>query len=284
MAEIDRALGQRVFGTDPAGYDRARPGYPPRVYEILRERCDLRPGTRTFEVGPGTGQATRHLLRLGASPLIAVEPDERLARFLTAALGATAGLEVRVAAFEDAGLPGGWFDLGAAATALHWLDPETALRKAAHLLRPGGWWAAWWNVFGDPARRDEFHEATQGLLAPLDGGPSSGPSRRPFALDAEARLADLRAVGEFDDVAGEVIRWEATFDTAQLRALYATFSPIRRLPPAEQQRLLEALGRIADDHFGGRVERPMVTPIYTARRGSGRSAGTLSEIPSCPEG
>src|SRR5215472_10064256 len=79
MAEIDRDEGRRAFGADPSGYDRARPGYPPRVYDLLRDRCRLRPGTRAFEVGPGTGQATRHLLRLGASPLVAVEPDERLA-------------------------------------------------------------------------------------------------------------------------------------------------------------------------------------------------------------
>jgi SAM-dependent methyltransferase len=268
MAEIDRGEGRRAFGGDPAGYDRARPGYPPEVYRLLRERCGLRPGTRTFEVGPGTGQATRELLRLGAHPLVAVEPDERLAGYLAAALGTAAGgLDVKVTAFEDAGLPEGWFDLGVAATVFHWLDQGPMLRKAARLLRPGGWWAMWWNLFGDPSRRDQFHEATQDLLANLDWGPSAGPrGRPPFALDVEERLADLAATGEFDDVAGEVIRWSATFDTEQVRGLYATFSPISRLGPAERQRLLEDLGRIAEDQFGGRVERPMATPVYTARR------------------
>src|SRR5947207_424718 len=106
MAEIDPTAGQRIFGADPTGYDRARPEYPPRIYELLRERCGLRPGTRTFEIGPGTGQATRHLLRLGAAPLIAVEPDERLAGFLASTLGLSApGLEIQVATFEDARLP-----------------------------------------------------------------------------------------------------------------------------------------------------------------------------------
>ncbi len=51
MAEIERAEGQRAFGIDPTGYDQARPDYPPRVYEILHDRCGLRPGARTFEIG-----------------------------------------------------------------------------------------------------------------------------------------------------------------------------------------------------------------------------------------
>ncbi len=36
----------------------------------------------TLEVGAGTGTATRQLLELGANPLVAVDPDERLAAFL----------------------------------------------------------------------------------------------------------------------------------------------------------------------------------------------------------
>lgn len=268
MAEIERAVGRRAFGSDPAAYDRARPDYPPRVYELLINRCGLGPGVRMFEIGAGTGTATRHLLRLCAAPLVAVEPDERLAAFLTDTLGRTApGLEVRVAAFEDVRLPRGWFDLGVAATSLHWLEPGVALRKVADVLRPGGWWAAWWNVFGDPSRADAFHEATQGLLAPLARSPSAGGAGRPsFALDVDARLAELRAVGTFDDIDHEVIRWAAVFDTDQVRRLYATFSPISALDAGGREQILDALGRVAEGDFGGRVERPMVTPMYTARR------------------
>jgi hypothetical protein len=79
-------------------------------------------------------------------------------------------------------------------------------------------------------------------------------------------MADLRSAGAFDSLGCETIPWTARFDTAQLRDLYATFSPILRLDPPQRQRLLEALGRVADDQFGGRVERPMLTPVYLARR------------------
>ncbi|HYM69472.1 MAG TPA: methyltransferase domain-containing protein [bacterium] len=267
MGAIGRDEGRSAFGADPAGYDAARPDYPERVYDILRTRCGLRPGARTFEIGPGTGQATRRLLRFGADPLIVVEPDARLAEHLVRTLPHSGGrLTVNRAPFETAELPCGWFDLGVAATVFHWLDQLSALRKAADLLRRGGWWAMWWNVFGDPTRPDPFHEATRHLLQHLPRGPSSSAFGRPFALDCAARTADLRAAGAFDRVECETIRWAEAFDPARVKALYATFPSIDRLPLAEREGLLAELGRIAEEAFGGRVERPLVTPVYTARR------------------
>jgi hypothetical protein len=47
-------------------------------------------------------------------------------------------VDVRVAAFEDASLPNGSFDLAVAATSFHWIDQHSGLRAVANLLRPGG--------------------------------------------------------------------------------------------------------------------------------------------------
>ena len=73
-------------------------------------------------------------------------------------------LTVVTSTFEDAVLDKGNFDLGVSATAFHWLNEDQGLAKAARLLRPGGWWAMVWNIFGDTGRIDPFHEATKGLL------------------------------------------------------------------------------------------------------------------------
>src|SRR3981081_4949599 len=81
MTAIDRAEGRRAFGSDPDRYQDTRPSYPEEVFEILVKRCDLRPGSRIFEVGPGTGLSTRKLIEHGPTALVAVEPDERLPDF-----------------------------------------------------------------------------------------------------------------------------------------------------------------------------------------------------------
>jgi hypothetical protein len=123
VQRFGRDEGRRLFGADPAGYDFARPGHAERVYEVLVERCGLRPGTSVLEVGPGTGQATR---RLAA--------------------------------------------------------------------------------------------------------------------------------------------WDASWDTAGIRALYGSFSPILRLDDDSRTDVLDEIARIANQDFGGRVSRAITTALYTCRR------------------
>jgi len=255
-------LGRQVFGRDPAAYHAARPTYPDWVFDFLRERCGLEPDAVVFEIGAGTGTATRQLLKLGANPLVAVEPDERLAAFLRETIPNKA-LSVVVAPFEEIVLQEASFDLGLSATAFHWLNEDFALTKVAKLLRPGGWWAMLWNIFGDSNRPDPFHEATKSFLGkPLS--PSAGNCGVPFALDAEARLAALERAGAFDSVEHRTSTWPLVLDPDQTVALYATYSNVNIHPDRED--VLNQLHRIARDEFQGCVTRNMITSLYVARR------------------
>ncbi len=260
---LARREGRERFGDDPANYDRARPPYPERAYDILVERCGLGPGTRTFEVGPATGLATRELVARGAAPVVAVEPDPRLAEHL-AAWGAAAGapVKVRAASFESVRLRAAGYDLGVAATSFHWVDQARGLRKVHRLLRPGGWWAMWWNIYGDPLGYDAFHEATGKMMDRLTGSIGGNPV---FALEFDVRAAQLAAAG-FGSVEHEVIRWVHRFSPETMRSLYATFSNVTRLPPPDRDALLDEIERVARDEFGGIVDRPLITAIYTARK------------------
>jgi SAM-dependent methyltransferase len=261
-ADIDRRFGREAFGDDPANYDRARPGYPDWVFETLVERCGLKPGAAVFEAGAGTGIATRRLLALGADPLVAVEPDPRLAEYLTR----TPRLKVIAEPFETARIEGA-FDLGVSATAFHWLDEQPALAKIARLLKPGGWWAMVWNVFGDDARPDPFHEATFALLNDGPRSPShGGHTGVPFALNINARLSAFGRSGAFEAISHEARPWELVLDPDQTVALYATFSDMTARPPEEQRQVLAELRHIAAEQFAGRVVRNMLTILYTARR------------------
>lgn len=263
-----------MFGRDPAAYERTRLPYPPRVFATLRRRCGLGPSCRVFEIGPGTGKATRELLRAGAGPITLVERDRRLVRYLRGHLGgASSRVELRNTSFEAVRLPAAAFDLGIAASSFHWLPRRRALRKVARLLRPGGWWASWGNEHNDPTRPTRFRQALQPLYDDLHGrhksiGNSVVAPRRERAV-RRRMLADLRAVGAFDRIASVDVRWSVVLSSRQIVALWGSFSDVVTLPPRTRRRFLAAVGRLVDDEFGGQVRLPVRTPMYLARRRGG---------------
>jgi SAM-dependent methyltransferase len=266
---------RHLFGTDPEGYAAGRPEYPERVYELLVNRCGLAEGARVLEIGPGPGLVTRHLLAVGAQ-VAAVEPDAALASHLEATLG---GEELRVLrnTFEQADLPDDGFDLVVAGTSFHWVDPAVGWLKLGRVVKPGGWAAIWWTIFGDRSRPDPFHDATKRLvdeaIAAHTPSDPSATARTPanrgstmFELDIEQRRLDLRERAGMQRVEGELVRWTGRMSTTEVRAFYGSTIRILRLPAESREPLLNAVAQAAEDQFGGIVERPFVTSIYTGQR------------------
>ena len=268
--ELHRAR-RSLFGAAVESYAEGRPGYPDRVFEVLVDRCALGPGSRVLEVGAGTGQATSRLLDLGANVTV-VELGEPLVTHLAARFPG-APLTFITGAFEETTLPPHEFDIVAAATSFHWVPTEDGLRQAARALRVGGWLALWWNVFGDPDRPDPFHDALVPVLeqvAPtLVDAPSAGNAgvgAPLYAIDSEARSAEIERSGYFGPVDHEIIAWTGRHSPAELRSLFASFSPWLALPAGQRADALDALEELARGEFGGVVERPYLTPIYVAPR------------------
>lgn len=250
------------FNADAAAYRRGRPPYPAAVFDLLAERCGLRPGARVLEIGAGTGLATGPLLAAGAH-VLAVEPGESLAAIL-ADDHACDRLEISITDFEDADPPGG-FDLAVAATSLHWLDPATSTGRIGRLVRPGGWLAAWWNEFGDVKRptafRDRLDEVYHDLLPAEPGYRDS----RSHVLDTDRWRRQLTAGGYFGEVSVEIIEWHQSLTARSARDLWATFPNVAELAPPDRARFSARLGAIVDG-LGGRVDDPRLTVLYTARR------------------
>jgi len=208
---------------------------------------------------------TFQLLALGAD-VVAVEPDPELAAFLRER--SSPQVELVRDSLEDAELPSEAFDHAVAASSFHWVDEEVGLAHLYATLRPNGWIALWWTLFGVPDEPDAFITATSPLLDDLHASPSAGvDGAPPFALDVEARQRALKRAG-FDDLRHETFRWSAAWDTAGIRALYASFSPIARLDRDRREGILDGISSIADEEFGGRITRTLVTSLYTARKPS----------------
>ena len=259
---LQRGEGRQLFGGDPSGYEAGRPDYPDWVYQTLFDRCGTGRGSRVLEIGPGTGLVTRHLLSAGASVMV-IEPDPGLADHVAKAFP---GLEVVRSPLEDAELPREAFDVAVAATSFHWVDQQLGLATLRQSLKPGGWLAMWWTLFRDPNSPDHFTQEVERILGPATRGAFDEPGRPPFQLDREHRVRDLATWGGTVDLRTGIISQPAVLSTAQACLLYGSMATVLRRPPAERERILDAIRRLADDRFGGRVEREFVTAMYIGRK------------------
>src|SRR6266511_3093437 len=110
-------------------YHRARPGYPPEVFDDMAELACIGPGCRVLEIGCGTGQATVPLAQRGCE-VVCVELGAAMAAVARRKLARFPAVRVEVSAFEDWPLPVERFDTVVSATAFHWIDPAVRVAKA----------------------------------------------------------------------------------------------------------------------------------------------------------
>jgi SAM-dependent methyltransferase len=126
----DDATRARSFGAIAEDYDRLRPGPPPAALDwLLPSGC-----RRAADIGAGTGLFTRALAER-VPEVVAVEPDERMARVL-----ATRSPGVRVLGGQAESLPleDDSLDAVYVSAAWHWMDSGRAGAEFARVLRPGG--------------------------------------------------------------------------------------------------------------------------------------------------
>ncbi len=258
MPRDERAL----FDTVAELYDRARPAYPPEVFDDLAELAGLREGARVLEIGCGTGQATLPLARRGYR-ITAVELGANLAAIARRNLAAYPDVEVVATAFEDWPLPSERFDLVFAATAFHWLDAAPALRKIAAALRPGGSVAilSGGHVAGGTSRF--FVDVQECYERHMPGTPPGLRLGRAEGLPVGA--PEIDASGLFEAVRSRRYVWLREFTTHTYLDELGTYSSHLALDEKHRSALLSCIAALIDGRYGGRITKAYVTDLDVAR-------------------
>lgn len=235
-------------------YDQGRPSYPDAMFDDLERLAGQSlDGAGVVEVGAGTGIATRHMARRGAS-VVAVDIGSEMLRRLRhhdpTALVALADGEALP--FRD-----GVADLVCYAQAWHWVRVPVAAAEAARVLRPGGSLAVWWN----DVDADDFQwwERQQARLEAMSPGYVRHYRTRPFA-------GEITWTGFFAEAATVTCRWHRTIDIDR----YVTWLRSKSYVAAIGDRMDEFLDaerrsllRVFPD---GNVIEPFRTVLVVARR------------------
>lgn len=261
MTDGDRVTLRATFNEDAERYDRARPGYPARLFDELAA-AGAGPGARVLEIGCGTGQATVPLAERGYR-VTAVELGAELAAVARRRLAGFAAVEVVTAAFESWPLPAEPFDLVLSATAFHWLDPLVRVAKSADALRPGGLLAtvSTHHVAGGSLA---FFAAAQDCYERFDPATPPGLRLEP-AGDIPRDDAELIASGRFAPATFYRYEWDAAYSTEQYLDVLMTYSGHRALPAPQREGLLGCIAGLIDGRHGGRIVKRYLTELRLAR-------------------
>lgn len=242
----DRLRLRTSFDSVADLYDRARPGYPPALFDDLARLAGVGPGCRVLEIGPGTGQLTLPLAERGCE-IVAVELGAALAAVARRKLERFPNVEIVNADFETWPLPSEPFDLMIAATSMHWIDPDVVSAKAAEALRPGGRLATIETHHIEGGTSRYFVDAQDCYLR------FDPETTEFFRLPLAAEIPGEGAAGRYE--------WEQGYTTREYLDLLRTYSSTLGLAPDGADGLLTCIGTLIDGRYGGRITKRYLTQV-----------------------
>ena len=241
-------------------YSQARPDYPDALVDDVVAYAGLKLNDRIFEVGCGTGQATKSFAKRGF-PILATDPGSEMLRGAREGLAGFSNVEFLQTTFEAWPTDRAAFRLIIAAQSWHWVSPEMRFRKAVEALSRDGSLAVFGQVpVGLPAPLlDQFKEIY------LRQTGKWGPPPEAWYLPNGPFKEWFTASGLFEPVEHRRYFWKWRHTASSYVDFLRTKSDHRMMEPSKRDELLAEIAQAIDGH-GGRFEVDYETHLYISRR------------------
>jgi len=259
---IDYKADSQSFDGVAELYDRYRPSYPAELIEEIIHISAIQSDGKILEIGSGTGKATILFAKRGYS-VLCLEPGQNLIDVATRNLAAYTQVSFVKARFEEWDSGEEKFDLVISAQAFHWVPENVRYEKTARVLKPGGYLAAFWNMYPGMERglRQELDQA-YGEFAPELVMPNN-----PVEASIEDRANSLRTSPYFEHVVVRQHLWSKRYSTRDYLGLLNTYSDHLRLSEQRRAKLFDAIAALIERR-GGYILRPYLAVVYLAQRSS----------------
>lgn len=239
------------FGTVAEDYDGLRPQPPQQAVDwLVPPGCEV-----AVDVGAGTGLFTRALVDKAAQ-VIAVEPDARMRKVLTAR---SPGVRVVEGRGESIPLLDASADAVFVSSAWHWMDDERAVPEIGRVLRDGGRFGLIWTS------RDREVDWVRNL----DRLPGQDTSEAESADRIRRRLdVVLPQPSIFHNIARETFRFVRTMPVEDVVAMLGTYSRVIVASADDRARRLAQARAALEARFPGAdvIDVPMRASCWRADR------------------
>ena len=230
-----------------------RPDYSGPALDGMLGLAQIETGAAVCDVGAGIGNLTIPLLERGLA-VAAVEPNPALL-----ALG-----QKRTRAWqtkwydgtgEATGLASGQFSLVVFGSSFHVCDRVAALREAARILAPGGWFACMWN---HRDLEDALQRRVENVIASMIPDYDIGSRRE----DQRTVIRETGLFGDVHKIESPLHHRMSASDWIDAWRLHGTLA---RQAGGVHPALVAAIAECLGDRTS--IEVPYVTRIWMARRG-----------------
>jgi len=252
-------------------YDKVRWDYPVELFADIMKYSG-KGKKEALEIGAGTGKATTPFLNAGYH-VTAVEMGANMSAFLLEKYKGNNKFNVIPAAFEDAKLEEGSYDLIYAASAFHWVDAEIGCPKVFRLLKPSGTFTLLRNnVY--TADGEALYEEIQAAYKKYYFSYYTSKERwsrnsyndlmEPSGILQGFGFQDLGAYG-FGDIFMKFYEKTFTYSANDYVALMDTMSDHRDLPEDNRAALYTGIKEAIIKH-GGQYSQDTVFTLYMGRK------------------
>lgn len=182
---FNRKLG-KAFKKVGEEYHIARKDYPKNIIKDIIKISRIKKSSLILDIGCGTGKSTLPFAKKGYK-IIGIDISESMLKVAKRLSSKYKNIKYKKASFENVLLAQKSFDLVLVGTAMHWLNPKVAYKKAHNVIKQNGYIAIFWEPIDDIVKITKSLKLINIFLRNCPNYPSN-PNKKSVLIKLEKRL------------------------------------------------------------------------------------------------